>query len=133
MAHKCAYPGCINNSEGEFCFRHKKRKSIPKRSNRKIEEIRNNPKTTDKRDRFFLSLWNTRPHKSEISGEILYGEISSLYFHHILEKENYKDLEFEPENIIFVTWIEHDNLHIDKYRYEEVNKRREQLLKKFYG
>ena len=132
MANKCQYKGCTRNSIGEFCMQHKPRKAIPKMSPKTVKRIKEEgPKDTSKRDQFFLSIWKKRPHKSEISGTPLYGDISSLYFHHILEKELYKDAEFDPENIVLVTWEEHDNLHKDSSRYEEVNERRTKLLEKY--
>ena len=84
-----------------------------------------------RRNSFFLSIWNKRPHKSEISGEKLYGEPLSIYFHHILPKNKYPQAEEDEENIILVTWQEHDQVELDIYYYEEINKRREQLKIKY--
>ncbi len=53
------------------------------------------------------------------------------YFHHILAKEKYPEACLDEENIILLTLDEHSNVESDIYRYEEVNKRREQLKQKY--
>jgi hypothetical protein len=55
----------------------------------------------------------------------------STYFHHILPKEKYPEACLDEENIILLTLEEHSNVENDMYRYEEVNKRREQLKIKY--
>ena len=59
------------------------------------------------------------------------GEPLHIYFHHILPKEKYPQAALDEENIILLTWEEHDQVESDMYRYEEVNKRREQLKQKY--
>lgn len=80
---------------------------------------------------FFLSIWKERPHKSEVSGKKIYGEPLSVYFHHILEKNKYPEAKYDKENIILLLLEEHGQVEIDMYRYEEINKRREQLKLKY--
>lgn len=84
-----------------------------------------------KRHLFFLEIWKERPHKSEISGTKLYEPISSAYFHHILNRKKHPEAEYDKENIILVTLDEHSNAENNMYRYEEINKRREQLKIKY--
>ncbi len=79
----------------------------------------------------FLDIWKNRPHKSEVSGTYLGSEPMSTYFHHILAKEKYPKACFDEENIILLTLEEHDNVERDMYKYEEVNRRRELLKKKY--
>jgi 5-methylcytosine-specific restriction endonuclease McrA len=55
----------------------------------------------------------------------------STFFHHILPKNKYLEASLDEENIILLTWEEHDQVESDTTRYEEVNKRREQLKKKY--
>jgi hypothetical protein len=88
-------------------------------------------KEREKTIQFFLLIWKKRPHKSEVSGKTIYGEILSIYFHHILPKDKYPEAKFDEENIILLTFEEHDNVEIDMYRYEEINKRRTQLKLKY--
>lgn len=80
---------------------------------------------------FFLSIWKERPHKSEISGKKIYGEPLTLYFHHILPKKKYPQAALDKENVIILTWEEHDNVELNMYKYDEINNRREQLKIKY--
>ena len=80
---------------------------------------------------FFMDCWNKKPHRSEISGVYLGSEPMSTYFHHILPKSKYPEACFDEENIILLSFIEHQQVESDMYRYEEVNKRREQLKIKY--
>ena len=131
---------CNNNCEGEYCFQHKPRKPMSKGL---FSQMRSRPatdlkRTNEKIDKeamkyFFLDLWKTRPHKSEVSGQYLGKEPLSIYFHHILPKEKYPEACLDAENIILLTLIEHSNVESDMYKYEEVNKRRKQLILKYEG
>lgn len=115
MRQRCEI--CGKKSYSNRCFKHKKREID-------VDEI-------EKMQNFFLSIWNKRPHKSEVSGEKLFPPPSSAYFHHILLKEKHKEACFDEENIVLLTLNEHANVHLDANRYEEVNKRREKLLTKY--
>ena len=122
----CTYPVF---SKGK-CKYHMQRKPL-----RKSSALVSKKAPSDNRMRdFFLSVWNSRPHRSEISNTPIFGEILSTYFHHIIEKSDimYGELgKFDAENIIIITPQEHDDIHRDMYLYEEVNKRREKLLEKY--
>jgi len=123
----CSYPVF---SKGKCKF-HMERKPLKK--GKFIAKKRTSPSPNRMRE-FFLSIWSIRPHRSEISGLPLYGEPLSTYFHHIVEKSNplYGRMGiFDAENIIIITAEEHEIIHNDMYRYEEVNKRREKLLEKY--
>jgi len=80
---------------------------------------------------FFLSIWSKRRHYSEVSGTYLGSEPLSVYFHHILLKERHQEAKFDEENIILLSFDEHQNCHSDMYRYSEVNRRRELLKIKY--
>ena len=120
---------CNNSCEGDYCFRHKPRKPMlttaKNYSNKLIIEEKSSMRE------MFLRVWKQRPHKSEISGERLGTEPLSIFFHHILPKEKYKDAMLDEENIILMTLDEHSNVESNIYRYEEVNKRREYLKTKY--
>lgn len=81
---------------------------------------------------FFLSIWKKRKHVSEVSGEYLGKEPLSIYFHHIIPKEKFKEAALDSENIILLTFDEHSNVENDMFKYEEINYRRELLLKKYH-
>lgn len=80
---------CGNPCEGDYCFRHKPKKQMltttKNYSNKLIIEEKSSMRE------MFLRIWKQRPHKSEISGERLGTEPLSIFFHHILPKEKYKD------------------------------------------
>jgi hypothetical protein len=80
---------------------------------------------------FFLSIWKKRAHLSEISGEKLPSPANSLYFHHILPKNSHKEAALDEDNIILLLPTEHGNVENNKFRYEEINKRRKILEKKY--
>jgi len=123
---------CGKNSDGEYCFQHKPRKGLA--------QSRLKPMVTPKKGvsdgkslqrEMFLNIWKKRTHHSEVSGVYLGSEAMSTYFHHILPKEKYPEACLDEENIILLSLLEHQQVESDIYRYEEVNKRREQLKIKY--
>jgi hypothetical protein len=123
---------CGKNSDKEYCFQHKPRKQL--------QQSGIKPSLTAKKvvsdgyimqREMFLDIWKKKPHKSEVSGAYLGKEPMSTYFHHILPKEKYPEACLDENNIILLTLEEHSNVENDMYRYEEVNKRRNQLNLKY--
>jgi len=131
MREKCKT--CGKNCEGDYCFLHKPRKPLAsskgfKTPTQKYEEEMHNIVIMQT---LFLQIWKKRVHKSEVSGDSLGSEALSTYFHHILPKEKHPEASLDQENIILLTLDEHSNVENNMYRYEEVNKRREYLKKKY--
>jgi hypothetical protein len=128
----CKIEGCTNKCWGHgLCVKHSPK--TPLKKVMRSPTINYKPKDEESINlmrEFFLRVWKKRKHYSEISGEKLYG-LSSAYFHHILYKERYKEAMYDEDNIILLTIEEHQNSHSDPHRYEEINKRREELLKKY--
>lgn len=122
---------CGKRCDGEYCFQHKPRK--PLAANKGFKNVKKEEpiRQTVELHEFFLQIWKKKPHKSEVSGDYLGSEVLSIFFHHILPKEKYPEAALDEENIILLTLNEHDQVEKDIYRYEEVNKRREQLKKKY--
>lgn len=134
MRTKCSVDSCDKPVWGHgLCTTHIKRKPItPKRGGlivakrdmfvqkTKIETMRN----------LFLEIWKERKHYSEVSGNYLGKEPLSIFFHHIFPKSKYPDLEYDKSNIILLSLLEHESVENDMYRFEEVNKRRIELLNK---
>jgi hypothetical protein len=122
---------CGKNAESEYCFQHKPRKGL------KVSgTLKNVKKSTDyrkifDRNAFFLQVWSKRPHYSEVSGTFLGNEPLSIFFHHILPKEKFTEAEYDEDNIILLTFDEHNNVEMDIYKYPEVNKRRDNLKLKY--
>lgn len=80
---------------------------------------------------FFMKIWHDRKHESEISGTYLGNEALSIYFHHILPKNKYPEAAFDEDNIILLTFEEHQDVESDMYKFDEVNKRRDALKIKY--
>lgn len=85
----------------------------------------------EKRNQFFESIWNKRSHKCEVTGIYLGRIPNSMYFHHILPKQKYPELEFIEENIVILHPDIHARVEMNMYKYEEVNQKREELKKKY--
>lgn len=133
---KCKVCNC--SSESDFCFRHKERRPMPKISKKKTlslidagKPFQHDNNLRMERNNLFFLIWQERPHKSEVSFTDLGKEPLTIYFHHILEKEKFPQAEFDKQNIILLTWEEHDQVGMDMYRYPEINKRRELLKIKY--
>lgn len=125
---------CGATCDEEKCFKHKKRKHLPKISTKDTQGGKKDTNLIDEvytRNLFFASIWNKRPRKSEISEKSLGFEILTVFFHHILPKNKYPQAEFDEENIILLTLEEHEKVEADMYFYEEINKRREKLKLKY--
>lgn len=136
-------PVCGNGCDTpEGCFKHKKRKRL---TNKGLKPGINRPKSRilleeeaiqrqadiDTMWNLFKEIWKERGPYSEISKVYLGPQVKNIFFHHILEKRNYDSLKFEKKNIILLTFQEHSQVEMDKYRYEEINKRREALAEEF--
>ncbi len=130
---------CGKNADSEYCFKHKPRKLLKKT----MYPLNPMPLNTNAMKAFdkamkinimrntFITIWEKRPHKSEISGEYLGRDPLTIYFHHILSKEKYPDAQYDEENIIILNFEEHGNVENDMYKYKEINKRRKQLKTKY--
>ncbi len=102
-----------------------------KRKKKTKEQIQNTKNEVEKMFNFFIALWAIRPHYSEISGKWLGKLPQSTYFHHILPKSKHLEAKYDADNIIFLTFEEHQKVEQDCYFYEEVNKRRDKLKIKY--
>ena len=122
---------CGKNCDGEYCFLHKPRKRIATQNLTKSVKKEPVIRQIDEMRDFFLQIWKKRAHKSEVSGESLGSEPLHIFFHHILPKEKYPEAKLDEENIILLTLWEHSDVEADIYKFEEVNKRREQLKQKY--
>jgi hypothetical protein len=125
---------CGKNADGDLCFQHKPKKQLQQRkikSSSPSKKLDKSPSKFLEMRQFFLSVWNKRPHRSEVSGQYLGQEALSTYFHHILPKEKYPEACLDEENIVLLSLLEHSNVENDMYRYEEINERRNQLKLKY--
>ena len=134
---------CGKKANSELCFVCKPKKPLSsgkgltkksyfaKPKEKDIIETLKKATETDKLKQFFISLWNKRAHYSEVSNTFLGNSFSTIYQHHILSKSKYPELALKEDNIIFLTFQEHQQVEADIYRYEEINNRRKQLKIKY--
>jgi hypothetical protein len=129
---------CGKNADSEYCFAHKNKKPLSsgkgltsRKSSILVKKLDKSPSKFLEMREFFTSIWNKKPHRSEVSDEYLGNEPMSTYFHHILPKSKYPEACLDGENIILLTLDEHSNVENDMYRYEEINRRREILKIKY--
>jgi len=138
----CKYKNCNKNCEKEYCFVHKPKKPLSSGKGLKksfvakpkepdLSELIKKQIEAEKLKEFFIKCWNNKPHYCEITGKYLGNQYSSLYLHHLLPKSKYKEAVYDEDNIIVLHPDIHASVELDMYRYEEINKRREQLLKKY--
>ena len=84
----------------------------------------------------FNHIWNTREHRSELTGKPLYNTNHSQWhwqFLHVLPKGSYPKYKLNPDNIMLALPEEHQNQNkYDKFKekYEEL---RRQYYKEHYG
>jgi len=131
----CSVEGCENRiwSKG-LCLNHIKRKPLPASRQlgitTKVKAFVDKEKINKMRA-FFMEIWNKRKHYSEVSGTFLGSEPLTIFFHHILPKEKFPQAKLDEDNIILLTFDEHNNVENDMYKYEEVNERRKHLKIKY--
>lgn len=146
MKKICSVEGCNNSVFGKHFCKYHYPKSISKKTllksrgytfiagKKAIDLVNRTFKkefNKQNRDNFFISIWKKRKHYSEVSGTYLGNVINSMFFHHILPKRNYKEAEFDEENIILLTPKEHAKVELNIFAYEEINKRRIYLKLKY--
>lgn len=108
-----------------------KKTPIRKISEKKKAKIEEERAARRKEYAVFEEIWKERHQRSEISNAWLGNEAKTVFFHHIFAKSRYPQLRFEKENIIQITFAEHQKVEQDPFFYEEVNKRRELIKDKF--
>jgi hypothetical protein len=109
----CTKEGCENPRWAKgLCQMHDKQEHPEKYTiKQKKVEIK---KTPIKRKRkvtgefaLMQAIWNTRPHRSFVSGERILGELKPHYMAHVLSKGAYPAFRLKAENIVILTEREH--------------------------
>jgi 5-methylcytosine-specific restriction endonuclease McrA len=103
-----------------------KRTPLKKFSNKKINKKEDSEWSKD--IEFYMTIWNKRKHICRNCNKYLGSEPLTIYFHHILEKRNYKEYRHCEWNIIVLCWSCHQNA--DQNKIELVNRYRKFLLYK---
>lgn len=121
----CSVEGCSSPVWGKgLCKFHTPKKRIKSNPSGKKESF---PLLRE----LYLNVWRKRLHRSEVSGEAIHGEALTIYFHHILPKNKYKEAMYDEENIVILLFEEHQKVESNPTFYPEINRRRSLLLEKY--
>ena len=105
----CSVNNCSNPVfSGGKCKFHMARKPLKKGNKQLVFKKKEASSSISKMRGLFLSIWAKRPHRSEVSGTSLGKEPLTIFFHHILPKEHYKEAMYDEENIILLTFDDRD-------------------------
>ena len=102
---------------------------IAKVSEKKKKEQAEEKKVTAMDKEFYLERWVSAPHKCEECGKGLGREPLTIFFHHLLEKRNYPEFRYIPENIMILCPDHHAQAETDIDKVPKVKTRREQVAK----
>lgn len=135
IAHKhlnlCLY--CNTKRKNEIKKKKGKTLSIPLRSERGRVVAQDD-------NSFFRSIWNERPHFSEVSGEFLGHSFKAVFMSHVLPKSIYPKFRYLKRNIVLMSFEEHDawgnskdqDSEEFKTKFSKVIELRDQLKKEYY-
>lgn len=92
-----------------------------KKSNPKTAKQKHNDRQIQKEEDvvFYSEIWNERNHRCELSREYLGNEIMTIFFHHLLPKEQYPEYRHCKWNIIQITPQIHHQIERNQYLLEE--------------
>ena len=105
---------CANNEYRETAIKNKRAKEGPERKdfNNKRNKIKprskKGQKTAKEDTEFFKGIWLSRPHYSEVSGVFLGNEYNPVFMSHVLTKGAYPKARHWKENIVLMTFEEHN-------------------------
>lgn len=134
---ECKHPTC----SGDHCRRKKvktkkiytlKRTPIRKRSKKKQQSLGEQVLIQQKDWLFFLGIWDERDHIDYETGEPIFGEPLTIYFHHVLDKAipKYKKYRYCKWNIVLVSHMTHSKCHNNIDFAPKVKAYRDKLIKK---
>lgn len=112
ICSKCGLPKLIVNKRLNLCaLDDRKRKATIYAIRRKEKAKRGEKVDKAEMAKFFKYYWNKySDHRCFETGEPLYF-YKSYYLHHCLEKQDYPELAFKEDNIIYLSLILHSNWH----------------------
>ncbi len=101
------------------------------------------PKKTEKQKKvneddiaFFKEIWEKRPHYSEVSGDFLGDEFNVCFFSHILTKGSYPRFRHNKDNIILMSYAEHQEWEFTDrkdQKWTEIRDLSEELVIEYYN
>lgn len=102
---------------------------IAKVSDKKKKEQAEEKKVSAMDKEFYLEIWVASPHKCSECEKKLGKEPLTLFFHHLLEKRNYPEFRYTPENIAILCPDCHSQAEADIEKTPKTKARREKLAK----
>lgn len=113
-------------------FKTLKRKPIRKVSKKQSKLVKERKVLQEKDWLFYLEIWDEREHVCFETGEPIFSEPLTLFFHHILDKgiERYEKYRHCKWNIVLVTWVTHDTVHKNIDLCPKIKELRDKLIKK---
>lgn len=114
----------------------KKKYVIPKISEKRKRQIENDKATLERDKEFYREIYAASPHKCQNCDCKLPKEPQTFMFHHLLEKRNYPQYRYIPENIMILCLECHSKAETNmdfapriRQRWEEAHKKSETWLK----
>lgn len=102
---------------------------IAKVSDKKKKEQVEEKKVSAMDKEFYLEIWVASPHVCSECQKKLGKEPLTLFFHHLLEKRNYPEFRYTPENIAILCPDCHTQAETDIDKTPKTKARREKLAK----
>lgn len=113
-----------------------KRTVIKKVSTKQGKKNRQKSKLTKKDRTFFQEIWEEREHIDFETDQPIFGEVASLYFHHVLPKRpkhlgGYPEFRYKKWNIVLVSWETHTKTENNIDLTPKIKAYRDYLLKTY--
>ena len=108
-------------------------KRIKKISAKQVIRNKEKKKLSEKDKLFWATIWEERDHVDFETGEPIYGEYRTLYFHHVLPKHpgpgGYPQHRYKKWNIVIVSWETHTKAENNIDLVPKIKAYRDKLLK----
>jgi hypothetical protein len=108
-------------------------KPIRKISRKGKQRREQKAKLSEKDKLFWAAIWEEREHVDFETGEPIYGEYRTLYFHHVLPKHpgpvGYPQFRYKKWNIVIVSWDTHTKAENNIDLVPKIKAYRDKLLK----
>lgn len=135
----CKHPTC-----SDHCRRVKvpkktkcviKRTPIKKVSKKQVVKNKEKGKITKKDHALYQEIWGERDHIDFETGQPIFGESLTLYFHHVLPKKEgpggYPQFRHKKWNIIIVSWETHTKAENNIDLVPKIKQYRDYLIKTY--
>jgi 5-methylcytosine-specific restriction endonuclease McrA len=107
----------------------KEKKPIAKVSKKRAKQIEQDKITLEADKEFYKEVYLASPHACQNCGCKLPKEPSNFMFHHLLEKRNYPQFRYTPENIMILCLLCHSKVETNSNFTPKIRKRRDEVQK----